>query len=53
LAAHLLRIEVTPFFLIQLVLVALACVVWDRDGRPGLAALRGWLLTWRERATRQ
>ena len=52
-AAHLLSIEVTPFFLFQLVLVALALVVWDRDGRPGLAALRGWLLTWRERATRQ
>ena len=52
-AAHLLSIEVTPFFLFQLVLVALAFVVWDRDGRPGLAALRGWLLTWRERATRQ
>jgi membrane-bound metal-dependent hydrolase YbcI (DUF457 family) len=51
--AHFLGIEATPFFTLQIVLVGFALVVWNRDGRPGLAALRGWLLTWRERAVEQ
>lgn len=44
------NMEFTPFLLVQFVLVALALVVWLRDGRPGLSVLRGWLGSWR-RAT--
>lgn len=42
-SAHVAEIEMTPFFLAQLGLVALAGVVWHRDGRPGLAVVRNGL----------
>ena len=40
-------IEVTIPMLTEFGLVALALVIWLRDGRPGLAVLRGWLSSWR------
>ncbi|EMA53666.1 MULTISPECIES: metal-dependent hydrolase [Halococcus] len=51
--ARVLGVEFTPFFALQIALVAVAFVVWVRDGRPGLAAVRGWVVTWRERAAEQ
>lgn len=38
--------EFTPLMGVEFVLVALALAVWLRDGRPGPAALRGWLSSW-------
>lgn len=35
-AAHILVMEVTPFFVLQLGLTLLAVIVWWRDGMPGL-----------------
>ena len=49
-AAHFTSVELTPFAMGQVVLVALVLAVWLRDGRPGLSVLRGWLVSWR-RAT--
>ena len=39
-AGHVVGIELTPYFLFQLVLFGLALGVWRRDGAPGLAAAR-------------
>lgn len=36
---HLLALEVSPFFILELALTALSLLVWHRDGRPGLAHL--------------
>ncbi|WP_121820240.1 metal-dependent hydrolase [Halostella salina] len=41
--ARLSLVEHGPFVLLDFALVALAFVVWDRDGRPGLATLRSAL----------
>lgn len=39
--------EFTLFMLFELVCVGLALTLWMRDGRPGPAALRGWIGSWR------
>jgi hypothetical protein len=41
--AHLLGIELTPYFLLQFFLAGLAAVVWHRDGRPGPDSVRSFL----------
>ena len=41
--AHFAGMEFTPYVLLQFGLAALAVVVWDRDGRPGLGTLRSAL----------
>lgn len=38
--AHVLGIELTPYFFAQFILFAIALFVWNRDGRPGLGTLR-------------
>jgi membrane-bound metal-dependent hydrolase YbcI (DUF457 family) len=48
-AAHFLGIEPTPLFLFQIVLLAVALVVWIRDGMPGTTELRD-LLTRRKQS---
>ena len=40
--AHFTRMEVTPTFAFELLLVALALGVWYADGCPGLATVRAW-----------
>lgn len=40
--------QFTPYVWFQFVLVVLALAVWVRDGRPGLATLRNWVVgSWR------
>lgn len=41
-AAHFALVELSPEFLFELLLVALALLVWRRDGYPGLAAVLSW-----------
>lgn len=41
--AHLLGMEVTPYFVLQGVLFAVALLVWYRDGNPGLGEIRSAL----------
>ncbi|PSP90315.1 metal-dependent hydrolase [Halobacteriales archaeon QS_4_69_34] len=43
--------ELTPVLALGLVLSVLAFVRWLADGRPGVAAVRGWIGARRERAT--
>lgn len=38
--AHLLSLRLDPMFALEMLLVALAFVVWRRDGYPGLAPIR-------------
>lgn len=45
--AHFAEVEPTPLMLVGAFLAAFALFVWVRDGRPGLAQLRGWLRSWR------
>lgn len=44
---HFASITLTPYFVFQLVLCAFALALWLRDGRPGVALLRGWVGSWR------
>jgi membrane-bound metal-dependent hydrolase YbcI (DUF457 family) len=41
-AAHFALIDLSPTFVFELVLVAVASVVWHYDGNPGLATVRAW-----------
>jgi hypothetical protein len=41
--AHFQALEVTPLLGLELVLVALALLVWSRDGYPGLRTLGEWV----------
>jgi membrane-bound metal-dependent hydrolase YbcI (DUF457 family) len=47
---QLAGLELTPLVLAGITLIALAFVVWLRDGRPGLSILRGWAGRWRRAA---
>lgn len=38
--AHLLGVELTPYFALQGLLFGVAVFVWHRDGRPGLETIR-------------
>lgn len=39
-AAHFTSVVLNPFFILQLVLALVALLVWHRDGRPGISAVR-------------
>jgi len=40
--AHFALLDLSPEFYFELLLVAMALVVWRADGYPGLATLRSW-----------
>jgi membrane-bound metal-dependent hydrolase YbcI (DUF457 family) len=41
-AAHFALIDLSPSLVFELLLVAIASVVWHCDGNPGLATVRAW-----------